>query len=47
MRIERIKAAPYNPRKDLQPGDPTYVAVILERLTGMGLSPHRMTRDEA
>ncbi|HEX6927598.1 MAG TPA: ParB N-terminal domain-containing protein [Longimicrobiaceae bacterium] len=22
--IERIKAAPYNPRKDLQPGDPEY-----------------------
>lgn len=27
--------------------DPGYVAVILERLTGMGLSPHRVTRDEA
>jgi len=27
--------------------DPAYVAVILERLTGMGLSPHRVTRDEA
>lgn len=26
---------------------PAYVAVILERLTGMGLSPHRVTRDEA
>jgi len=26
--------------------DPGYVAVILERLTGMGLSPHRVTRDE-
>jgi len=25
---------------------PGYVAVILERLTGMGLEPHRVTRDE-
>jgi DNA modification methylase len=27
--------------------DEKYIAVILERLTGMGLEPHRVTRDEA
>lgn len=26
--------------------NPAFVAVILERLTGMGLEPHRVTRDE-
>jgi DNA modification methylase len=27
--------------------DPGYCAVILQRMTDMGLAPHRVTRDEA